>query len=228
MGERATRQETWSVEASKASGHAQTFFPFLPCISSFEQQQKSVDGLRDQSYLAAQGYAQFNISMSSSQPTLTPAERIRELSAINADVPALLSSAANAVNALTTAQSMQPLPTATTWLMLKATTPQLLTRKPLPKTQPPTSHTSNQSWLGYVVKRAAPETAGLARRGPQGQPQRQPAEDGDRVTNGGLGGLDVGLLNSRGNSVGLDKEAELIAEAKQMVADMLKERQRSA
>lgn len=48
MGERATRQETWSVEASKASGHAQTFLPFLPCISAFEQQQKSVDGLRDQ------------------------------------------------------------------------------------------------------------------------------------------------------------------------------------
>ncbi|KAH0389943.1 hypothetical protein KCU89_g16133, partial [Aureobasidium melanogenum] len=57
---------------------------------------------------------------------------------------------------------------------------------------------------------------------------RQPAEDGDRITNGGLGNLDVGLLNSRGNSVGLDKEAELIAEAKQMIAEMLKEHQKDA
>jgi hypothetical protein len=75
---------------------------------------------------------------------------------------------------------------------------------------------------------AAPEGAGLARRGPPGQAQRQAGEEGERITNGGLGSLDVGLLNSRGNSVGLDKEAELIAEAKQMVAEMLKEREKNA
>ena len=49
-------------------------------------------------------------------------------------------------------------------------------------------------------------------------PSRQTADDADRITNSGLGNLDVGLLNSRGNSVGMEKEAELSTEA----TDLLK------
>ncbi|TIA00144.1 hypothetical protein D6C82_04721 [Aureobasidium pullulans] len=194
--------------------------------------------------MKAQGYAQFNITMSSSQPTLTPAERIRELSAINADVPALLSSAANAVNALTD----RPINAASTDSddMVDVESDNSPAAHKEAFTKNTTAYfTHIQSIMARLRRQAyaleeagiiaaeaptlsstgaAPETAGLARRGPQGQPQRQPAEDGDRVTNGGLGGLDVGLLNSRGNSVGLDKEAELIAEAKQMVADIFVKR----
>ncbi|TKA47499.1 hypothetical protein B0A54_01871 [Friedmanniomyces endolithicus] len=40
------------------------------------------------------------------------------------------------------------------------------------------------------------------------------AAEPDRITNGGLGHLDVGWLNSRGNKVGVEKEAELLHEAK--------------
>jgi len=52
------------------------------------------------------------------------------------------------------------------------------------------------------------------------QASRQPVDEADRITNGGLGNLDVGYLNSRGNRVGLEKEAELIAEARKMLEEM--------
>ncbi|KAK0279612.1 hypothetical protein LTR35_000368 [Friedmanniomyces endolithicus] len=39
----------------------------------------------------------------------------------------------------------------------------------------------------------------------------------DRIINGGLGHLDVGWLNSRGNKVGVEKEAELLHEAKALL-----------
>lgn len=38
----------------------------------------------------------------------------------------------------------------------------------------------------------------------------------EEVTNGGLGTLDVGYLNSRAKDVGLVKEGELIAEARKL------------
>jgi len=60
------------------------------------------------------------------------------------------------------------------------------------------------------------------RRGPPGMPAaRQPVEETARVTNGGLGNLDVGYLNSRGNRVGVEKEAELVAEARKMLEEIV-------
>ncbi|TKA64429.1 hypothetical protein B0A55_09804 [Friedmanniomyces simplex] len=56
---------------------------------------------------------------------------------------------------------------------------------------------------------------GLPGRG--GGPAPAPAVEPDRITNGGLGHLDVGWLNSRGNKVGVEKEAEMLQEAKALL-----------
>ncbi|KAK6003678.1 hypothetical protein QM012_009449 [Aureobasidium pullulans] len=187
------------------------------------------------------------MSQSQPPPTVTPAERIRELLAINADVPALLSSAGGAINALTNRPPNAASNDSDDMVDVQSDNSAAAHKEAF------TKHTTAYFTLiqsimarlrrqAYALEEAgiiaaeaptlsttgAAEASGPARRGPVGQAQRQPAEDGDRVTNGGLGNLDVGLLNSRGNSVGLDKEAELIAEAKQMVAQMLKERQKDA
>lgn len=196
--------------------------------------------------------------MAQPQPTITPSERIRELSAINADVPTLLSSAAKAINTLTdrplnaTAGDGDQMddvhvqgdvsPAAHKEAFTKHTTAYFthiqsimarLRRQAyaLEEAGIIAAEVPTLSSTGAAPEAGAARPAGgaaMARRGPTASQQRQPAEDGDRVTNGGLGGLDVGLLNSRGNSVGLDKEAELIAEAKQMLAEMLEKRQREA
>ena len=59
--------------------------------------------------------------------------------------------------------------------------------------------------------RGAPATASLA--------------EPERITNGGLGNLDVGWLNSRGNKVGVEKEAELMKEARELAEQVLREAQ---
>ncbi|KAG9654534.1 hypothetical protein KCU77_g9185, partial [Aureobasidium melanogenum] len=188
------------------------------------------------------------MSQSQPPPTVTPAERIRELLAINADVPALLSSAGGAINALTNRPPTAASTDGDDMADVQGDNSAAAHKEAFTK-HTTAYFTHIQSIMARLRRQAyaleeagiiaaeaptlsttgaATEASGLARRGPAGQAQRQPAEDGDRITNGGLGNLDVGLLNSRGNSVGLDKEAELIAEAKQMVAEMLKEHQRDA
>lgn len=46
----------------------------------------------------------------------------------------------------------------------------------------------------------------------------------EEVTNGGLGTLDVGYLNSRAKDVGLVKEGELISEARKLVEKVVNEK----
>ena len=46
-----------------------------------------------------------------------------------------------------------------------------------------------------------------------------PVVEPERITNGGLGNLDVGWLNSRGNKVSVEKEAELLQEGKALLHD---------
>lgn len=195
-----------------------------------------------------------------SQPIISPADRIRELSSINADVPAMLSSAGNALNALTN----KPLGTdngapsedlqmddgtenrdvdpaahkeaftrhATAYFThLQAIMARLrrqayaLEEAGIIAAEAPTLSTTG---AGEPGQRQAAGSGSFARRGgpmamgTASMQQRQaPADDSERITNGGLGSLDVGLLNSRGNSVGMEKEAELIAEAKAMLVDLL-------
>jgi len=52
---------------------------------------------------------------------------------------------------------------------------------------------------------------------------RQTMDEAERITNGGLGNLDVGYLNSRGNRVGVEKEAELVADARKMLEKVVAE-----
>jgi hypothetical protein len=46
-------------------------------------------------------------------------------------------------------------------------------------------------------------------------------EYGSGITNAGLGGLDIGYLNSRVRDVGLSKERELVKEARELVEGMV-------
>lgn len=55
----------------------------------------------------------------------------------------------------------------------------------------------------------------LAEKTPKVKPGRE------EVTNGGLGELDVGYLNSRARDVGLVKEGELVAEARRLAEKIL-------
>jgi hypothetical protein len=49
-------------------------------------------------------------------------------------------------------------------------------------------------------------------------------EYGSGITNAGLGGLDVGYLNSRVRDVGLSKERELVKEARGIVEGYVEKR----
>lgn len=188
-------------------------------------------------------------------PTVTPAERIRDLLSINAEVPAMLSSAGKAISALTNKSldeeningdssgtgkqaSVMAHKEAFTenarayFVGLQGIMARLrrqayaLEEAGIIAAEAPALSTAAESIQRSGAGSAATApTAGMARRGAPGMgssaTQRQQATDEpDKVTNGGVGNLDVGLLNSRGNSVGMEKEAELIAEAKQLLKDM--------
>ena len=57
--------------------------------------------------------------------------------------------------------------------------------------------------------------------------QQQEMEKEAPVTNGGLGNLDVGWLNSRGEGVEREKEAELVEEAKELLESILEKKRRN-
>ncbi|GAB7351334.1 hypothetical protein MBLNU459_g2024t1 [Dothideomycetes sp. NU459] len=187
------------------------------------------------------------------QPTITPADRIRELSAINANVPAMLASAGSAIGALTN----KPLNSnaqsddiqmddgsndvdsdlaahkeaftkhATAYFTHLQSIMARLRRQAyaleeagIIAAEAPTLSTTG---AGEPAQRLPTGPGGFARRGGAAPMQQRQgaAEESERITNGGLGSLDVGLLNSRGNSVGIEKEAELVAEAKAMLKEVL-------
>lgn len=188
--------------------------------------------------------------MSQTQPIFTPAERIRELSEINNDVPALLLSAGKAINALTNrplhgdeegengnaapSTSVQEhkdvfVENAKSYFTLAQAIMARLRRQAYALEEAGIIAADAPTLSAPGVAEASQRTGaaqvpGFSRGNAPGRapmaPQRQPADDGDRVTNGGLGNLDVGLLNSRGNSVGLEKEAELMAEAKHLLEEI--------
>lgn len=195
-----------------------------------------------------------------SQPQISSSDRIRELSAINADVPALLSSAGGAINALTgkaqakatnghtngdidmsdgdapaegsLASHKEDFTKHTTayFTHLQSIMARLrrqayaLEEAGIIAAEAPTLSTTSST---EPAQRAMPGQGPGARRGPPGigGASRQATEEAERITNGGLGNLDVGYLNSRGNRVGTEKEAELIAEAREMLEDRIKGQQ---
>jgi len=65
--------------------------------------------------------------------------------------------------------------------------------------------------LGANPQQRQPNAMGASDRN---APAAGSVQEVGKITNGGLGNLDVGWLNSRGNKVSAEKEAELVAEAK--------------
>ena len=173
--------------------------------------------------------------------TLSPADRIRELSTINEDVAAMLRAAGEAMNALSNSPLHPSSRTEDATMMEEGKSATLEERK-----GDFTEHTQDYyNRLQAVVARLRRQAYALEEAGiitaevpalssasqqrhtaptavPQrGQPGAPPAQEPERITNGGLGNLDVGWLNSRGNKVGAEKEGELIEEAKKLLEQKL-------
>ncbi|KAK5006445.1 hypothetical protein LTR28_006483 [Elasticomyces elasticus] len=169
--------------------------------------------------------------------TFTSADRIRELSVINTDVSAMLAAAGQAINSLTN----RPLPSnqdGDGHSMNSLTQSDSLQDHKQAFTENTTAYYTHLQAIVARLRRQvyALEEAGIieaeARNhnaiaaksvtlpGTGGQAGRTGPEP-EKITNGGLGNLDVGWMNSRGNNVGAQKEAELIEEAKQMLEERL-------
>ncbi|GAB7361315.1 hypothetical protein MBLNU230_g1372t1 [Neophaeotheca triangularis] len=165
--------------------------------------------------------------MATDTNTLTPADRIRDLSALNADIPDLISSAGNTIANLTNTASEDGAPETTD-----------ASRKEALETHTTAFYTGLQSLTTALRRHAyALEEAGIITaeapslsmvaaatksQGPA-RPGAPAAMESERITNGGLGNLDIGWLNSRGNKVGAEKEAELIEEARALAEKVLEE-----
>ncbi|TKA27960.1 hypothetical protein B0A50_04026 [Salinomyces thailandicus] len=150
------------------------------------------------------------------QQQISPASRIRDLSSINEDLTAILQYASAAIHAL----SPNPDPTNT-----EAPPPNLDARKSDFETQSRHMFTALQSGTArlrrqvYALEEAGVITAQANMAAATGSQQQGEAE---KLVNGGLGGLDVGWLNSRGNRVGGVKEGELIEEAQDLARSELR------
>ncbi|KAK4497224.1 hypothetical protein PRZ48_011674 [Zasmidium cellare] len=172
------------------------------------------------------------------EQTITPAERIRELHAINTDVAAMLTSAGQAINALTNRPikaadgdaQMTDDATNTMEAHKKAftenteayfTTVQAVfarLRRQAYALEEAGIIDSDDSAMTTTVPRS---TTGAPETQVRGSPSQAAKQEPVRITNGGLGKFDVGWLNSRGNKVGEEKEAELIQEAKELLEEAL-------
>lgn len=171
-------------------------------------------------------------------PDMTPAERIRELSDINTDVAAMLGSAGRAINALTN----RPLKASDEDAQMTDDASNTVDGHKEIFTQNSEAYftsvqaifarlkrqayaleeagiiPSDSSALGSSVPRPAARTAELDTRG---MPTHAPKQEVERIANGGLGKFDVGWLNSRGNKVGEEKEAELVQEARGLLDEVM-------
>ena len=169
----------------------------------------------------------------------TSEERIRELSAINADVAEMLKQAGQAVNALTN----RPLARSEDEdgdeeMADDGHTPNASERQDVFQKHTTAFFTGLQSVTArlrrnvYGLEEAgiilAETTAARSEEAPQMegvgkalQAGRPPKEEAPKITNGGMGNLDVGWLNSKGNKVGAEKENELMEEAKKLLEDEL-------
>ena len=84
-----------------------------------------------------------------------------------------------------------------------------------------TYYTTLQAIIARLRRQAyALEEAGIIDAEASSKASTLPKES-ERITNGGLGNLDVGWLNSRGNKVGAEKENELVEEAKKLIEETL-------
>jgi len=173
--------------------------------------------------------------------SVSTADRIRELTDINSDVVAILTSAGLAINALTNRplnvtndddndtnmdDTREPATldarkqafeknTKDFYENVHAVTARL--RRQAYALQEAGIITPEAFHLSSIsVKSAKPPPTQAVRGAPQ-QVEQQP----ERITNGGLGKQDIGILNSRGNRVGADKEKELVEDAKKLIQDVM-------
>ncbi|KAF4556287.1 Hypothetical protein D9617_1g081630 [Elsinoe fawcettii] len=172
-----------------------------------------------------------------SQPTISSTDRIRDLSAIASDVPTLLSSSSAALAALAGDVSTPPLSPKGIPSPDPNDSAALAEAKQAFTTNAKLYFTTLQSVMArlrrqvYALEEAgiiAAEAPVLASSAPQDR-SRAPAggkvQEEEKLINGGLGGLDVAWLNSRVGKGGLEKEAEVLEEAKRLVEEALKGRQ---
>ncbi|QDS77887.1 hypothetical protein FKW77_000479 [Venturia effusa] len=144
-----------------------------------------------------------------SVPT-TAAENIKELSAISKQIPIALQAAGAAISVLT-----------------NNPTPGLLSSNSLQERKDVFSEQdANFSRALYKLNEdllwqvdVLLEAGLLIEKTPKVKPGRE------EVTNGGLGTLDVGYLNSRAKDVGLVKEGELVAEARALAEKVVDKKQ---
>lgn len=178
--------------------------------------------------------------------SISAADRIRELSRINSEVAGMLHSAGEAINSLTN----RPLNRTAdgdedTQMAEDGQNASLEDRKSAFKQHTEAYYTGLQSVVAQLRRQAyaleeagiiaaeAPALASSARPsqnasnlGPgRTQPAGATAQEAERITNGGLGNLDVGWLNSRGNKVEAEKESELVEESKKLLEEILSRKQ---
>ncbi|EME77882.1 uncharacterized protein MYCFIDRAFT_79136 [Pseudocercospora fijiensis CIRAD86] len=169
---------------------------------------------------------------------ITPAERIRELSDINKDVAAMLASAGQAVHALTnrplhrdddemdddTSASVddrkQAFEASNTDFLEALQGVMARLRRQAYALEEAGIITPDPYAAGSEGLSKAQQQMQAQNRGNNNAPKIPPTQqlNPERIKNGGLGNFDVGWLNSRGNKVGAEKEAELIQEAKELLA----------
>lgn len=168
---------------------------------------------------------------------VTAADRIHELNSINEEVTLMLRSAGLAINTLTgrdpptqngVDQEMKDSPQDTEsastqfeghvteyYTKLQAVIARL--RRQAYALEEAGIITAETTTLAEKAASAAKPDARTARDSLPASNASKPA----RITNGGLGNLDIGWLNSRGNKVALEKEHEIMIEAKELLQEML-------
>ncbi|EME40094.1 hypothetical protein DOTSEDRAFT_74822 [Dothistroma septosporum NZE10] len=177
--------------------------------------------------------------------TISSSERIRELSAINSDAATLATHVGLAVNALTHRSltisdddtHMTDSASATVDARKEAFKQHTQSfaetlqgvfarlRRQAIALEEAGIITSETSKLGTSIPRVVPRSVGAPQPGssakPAGGATQAVRSEPDRITNGGLGKFDVAFLNSQGNKVGEEKEADLMQEAKELLEQAL-------
>jgi hypothetical protein len=156
---------------------------------------------------------------------VTPAERIRELSAINADIPAMLEAAGKAISAITNNPLTKPGSSDEMDVENGDNNVSIEQHKAAFAEHTKRYYTTLQAIVARLRRQAyALEEAGIIDAEASSKASSFHKES-ERITNGGLGNLDVGWLNSRGNKVGAEKENELVEEARKLVEETLSREQ---
>lgn len=169
---------------------------------------------------------------------ICPADRIRQLSDISEDVATMLRSAGQAINSLTDRPLETPESDDTDTGMVDSThTASVNDRKEVFTTHTTAFFTGLQGIVarlrrqayaleeaGIVIAESATFSSSAQQAGEltrAGQTGKSATQQPERLTNGGLGNLNIGWLNSRRNIVGAEKEDELMGEAKELLEDVL-------